>query len=108
MGETAITLLTILLLLVSFSFPVLAEEPRVYTDQDLEKYATGSTYDRETIIRRDMALKQWEKEKQIEEELIKNEKEAEERQEALKKIEATGQTGDSGTKSTHRIKKGKP
>jgi hypothetical protein len=88
----------LLLLLILFALPVFAGEPKVYTEEDLEKYATYSTYDPETIARSNEELNRWEKEKAREELLLRKKREAEEREEILKRSEAvvqkTAETSD--------------
>jgi len=72
------TVLVLMLLLLSL--PSYGEEPKVYTEQDLERYKKQSTYDEETILRRDTELRRWEIEKQTEEELIREQRAKEEKE----------------------------
>ncbi len=54
--------------------------PRVYTEQDLERYKEQSTYDEETVKHRESELKQWEIEKRTEEEIVREQRAREERE----------------------------
>jgi hypothetical protein len=99
----------LLLLLVFFAFPVFAAEPKVYTQEDLEKYATYSTYDPETIARSNEYQNRWEKEKTREELLLRTQREAEQREEVLKRSGTVGQktaeTSDDKTAPKAKKKK---
>jgi hypothetical protein len=95
------------LLLVLFAVPVLAEEPRVYTEEDLERYSTHSTYDQETIIRSADDMKRWEADKAREELFLKTQDEAERKEQVRKQLGTVAQrTGDtSDNKTAQKTKK---
>ncbi len=79
--DTRMTGILMVLALVSFAIPAFAEEPGIYTDQDLEEYRYPS-YDEDTISRKETEIKQWEKEKELKEKIENEIREAENRQEA--------------------------
>jgi ABC-type transport system involved in cytochrome bd biosynthesis fused ATPase/permease subunit len=95
------------LLFVLFAIPVLAEEPRVYTEQDLEKYTAHSSYDQETIIRSADEMKRWEADKAREELLLKTQDEAERKEQVRKQLgTVTQRTSDTpDDKTAHKTKK---
>lgn len=68
-GMTQNALVLLIMILAPFAFPVSAEEPKAYTDEDLDKYNTYSTYDEETIRQSEANLKRWEKERESREKL---------------------------------------
>lgn len=61
------------IVLVLLAFPAFAGEPQVYTNQDLERYGDLSAYSEETVSRKEAELEQWEKRKQNEERLLREE-----------------------------------
>jgi hypothetical protein len=80
----AITLSVVLLWVISVS--AFGEEPRLYTEQDLERYTGGVPFDQATAERRESDLRQWEEAKRAEEERLRKQLEAEEKQEAKQKL----------------------
>jgi len=97
----------ILFLLLLLAFPAFAEEPKVYTDQDLEKLNKTTSYDQETILQREAELNRWEKENE-EAKLLNKKREAEEekrKREATRQLKASEKTTKKTTDNTLRAKK---
>jgi hypothetical protein len=69
----------ILLFILLLAFPAYAEEPRVFTDDDLSHYKVTPMFDQETLAKREEELKKWEKERKA---ALLREKEEQERQKA--------------------------
>ncbi len=79
--------------------PAFAGEPRIYTNEDLERYEGRPTYDQETASRISAELKQWESEREAGERLQSENKETGEIREAAQKPPAQGGNAKKTKKS---------
>ncbi|HWR59028.1 MAG TPA: hypothetical protein VN328_09090 [Thermodesulfovibrionales bacterium] len=103
-----------MMIVALFAIPVSAEEPRAYTEEDLEKYKTLSTYDEETIRQSEENIEKWEREKRIGDKIESDKREAddksvtEQKQTSTKKSAAIQTTiKDPDNSSPQSVKKRK-
>lgn len=102
-------LLSALIALMMLSYSVFAEEPMVYTDQDLEKYKYGQTYYQETIVQGEADLRNWEKEtaerRESEKREVQNKQAVKDRQSVTEELKPALEPAKEPVKSTQQIKK---
>ena len=103
------TLLLALIALIALSYFAFAKEPMVYTDQDLEKYTYGQTYEQETIDRGEADLRNWEKEttekRESEKKELENKQAVKDGQSVTEEMKPAQEPAKEPVKSTQQIKK---